>query len=345
MRLRARGVVGDARRGAAAGGAPAAPDELAQLADHTDASEEFADARSFTEATVTAALTAKRSIKQGEGVWSHAELSAAELSAAIGELEAFRVSDERTLAARANSSVVSIRVALMKAEWDKAATWGALAAALDAVPPEHASLEEIAAGRAELTRSARRRWRRCARRWAAARPSRAAAPAAGGTTRAWRRRSTRRRPSARSPRGSRRRRREAARGRAADLALRTARRTRWLVGSSATWRSIAAFLGQQASHDDLDELKAAWLEVREARDAATAKVTCAVCDRLRCSVAAGAAKPWDKNRSSTRRPRGGGQRAGGLPQGRRLRGDRRRRRPARLTRGATMVRRRASSSA
>ena len=82
------------------------PDELAQLADHTDASEEFADARSFTEATVTAALTAKALDQAGRGrvVARRAERGRAERGDRQARGLPARVRRGRTLAAQAKAS-------------------------------------------------------------------------------------------------------------------------------------------------------------------------------------------------------------------------------------------------
>ena len=267
------------------------PDELALIEDYTDARDELADARTFTELNVTSALASHRSLKVG-GEWSHADLSAKELVAAVAELEAYpRVSDDgRDLATKAKQ-VIAIRLALSKCDWASASTWGGIAAALDAVPPELATLDEISAARtellekrdsvvaavrAELLRGASLRSAGAGGGWDHTGISTAALDAAAAEAAAFPR------PAPEAARLLE----EARAISSLRAALKDAK-----FGAALSWQPLAAFLAGHAALDELDEVRAAWQELREARDATTAVLTSAIANG--CSRSVGAAKAWD----------------------------------------------------
>ena len=279
------------------------PDQLDMLDDFKLAQDELNDARLYTELNVKSAMAARRSVKSG-GKWSHAELSATDLIGALAELDAFpRMSDEgKALGAQAKQ-VISIRVALSKADWESAGTWSSLANALDVVPADHSNLEEIASARAELadkrddvaaTLSAEM-GRGCSiktggdatAQWDHTSMSTAALDAAVMEAQAFPR------PGAEFPRLI------------ADAKTVSSLRTALApakVGDSASWGRIAALLGGAASEsstaDELDEVRNAWAEVRGARDAAQKALANALATNF--SVSIGEATSWDHDKLDAR---------------------------------------------
>ena len=268
----------------------AAEAEAADFGEFNDAVAEFNAARALFEDAVSSALSTNRSVKVN-GVWSHADLGTSLLASAHMQLSAFpRKSDAgRTLEAHA-LGVLAIRAALAQCEWTSAASWLALATALDAVQADIATLEEIVGARTELvdkredTMAAVRK--EMGRGASVHRAGSAGWDHAGMSTTAL----------------------DAAIDECAAFPRRTAESSKLIdgakvisklrtalsgaeVGESSSWRAVTTFLGGHADHDDLAELKEAWQELREARDNAESLVIAAL--KTGCSRSAGGAKPWN----------------------------------------------------
>lgn len=126
--------------------------EDAELADCTALLD---DARLYTELNLKAALATGRSTRPAAAPpgtpWDHATLDTAALQSALDELNAFpRQSEAGVALAVEAKQALAMRTALKPCDWAVPASWVSILTALDAVPPDCAELDEVAASRREV---------------------------------------------------------------------------------------------------------------------------------------------------------------------------------------------------
>ena len=268
------------------------PDDLAALDEITEARAEFEDARAATETALSDALEAGRSTRTALAAWDHSGIAVESLERAIAEVLAFpRPSEAGKAAVKNGQCVVAVRQALVKCDWAKAATWAALVKVLDAVPAEQADLAEAAAARQELLE---KQEATMAAVRAAMEAGGCVKSAAGG----WDHNAIETAPlqaaideCAAFPRPHAESAMLLAHGRLC-VRLRKAL-VEVLPEKPATWQKVVALLMGIEGVEELalPEIKGAWLEFREAREAAVKAVDAALRDG--CSRPTGGSKPWD----------------------------------------------------